>query len=134
MKTLKMHETETVKIGAHEYLTRFWLMDCAKDLTGQERHDRFYGQFAPFVWRFVEVSFSKREWAALEAAADQVHLNGVFGLDRWDRVDVRHLVAGLVTRCSWANVEPGQAIWSKSENICIVKAAVKAILADRKAS
>lgn len=129
---LIQHVTDTVTIGTREYLTRHWYMNTAQQehgYTGMEAHQRFYGQFATQAVRgHVSKFFTEKEWASL-AACEDPHLNGVFELSTWDRCDVRFLVARLYTACVYKDAQAvGRIYWSPSDNICIVKEAVRILL------
>lgn len=128
MTALKMHDTETTIINGEAFLTRYWYMDCAKHLTGYERHVIFYGQFADKVAPFVKSAFSEAEWQMIVDAKDHRHFNDIFEIRRWDRIDVRQIVGGLYSDCCYVNRPKGRFYWSPSDNTCIVKAAVRYLL------
>ncbi|QJD54598.1 hypothetical protein PssvBMR1_gp05 [Pseudomonas phage MR1] len=66
------HKTETVTIAGKEFKTRYWYMDCAKDLSGTERHRLYYAQFCtPAVLHVVAQNFNKAQWAIMAKAYNE---------------------------------------------------------------
>lgn len=134
--TLKMHDTETTTINGKEYFTRYWYMNndvhnVRNDGEATRRHLVFYAQFGEVVKGYVKQCFSKKEWEKIEAAEDHRHFNNIFDLSRWDIINVRGIVGALYSDCCYVNRPKGRIYWSLSDNICIVKAAVRLILAEQ---
>ncbi|QNJ57487.1 hypothetical protein [Pseudomonas phage PlaquesPlease] len=125
------HKTETVTINGKEFKTRHWYMDCAKDLTGAERHRIYYAQFVtPSVLEAVKRNFGPSQWAmmAKSYADGDKYLNDCTRLVQWDRCDVRYLVGRLVTECAYIDPPKGTFYWSPSENTCITKEAARILI------
>lgn len=130
MNTLQTHSKNTVEIDGKTYLTRHWYMEGRQEegVSGREAHDRFYAQFATdAVRRYVSSCIAPKVWEQLRVCTDP-HLNGVMPLSWWDRIDVAQVVGYLYSDCCYVNRPAGRIYWSKGDNICIVKSAVKAIL------
>uniref|UniRef100_A0AAU6W416 Uncharacterized protein n=1 Tax=Pseudomonas phage Ghuch01 TaxID=3138535 RepID=A0AAU6W416_9CAUD len=125
------HKTETVTIAGKEFKTRYWYMDCAKDLSGTERHRLYYSQFCtPAVLHVVAQNFTKAQWATMAKAYNEgdLYLNDSSKLVQWDRMDLRHIVGRLVTECAYEDVPRGTMYWSPSENTCIAKEAARHLI------
>lgn len=128
-------KTETVNINGVDYLTRHWYMDCAKELTGVERHNKFYAQFVtPAVRTRVRRAFDLETLAKAYNEGD-THLNGCTQLKQWDRLDCRDLVGMLYTNCCY-EAQEGQKYshWSPSDNVCVLKQAARLMIEEMQVS
>lgn len=124
-------KTETCIINGVEMKTHHWYMDCAKDLTGAERHKIYMRQFCtPAVVFHVQRMFSKAKWEAIQKAYNEgdVHLNACTTLRDWDTNDMRQLVGRLVTECTYEDAPKGIMYWSPSQNTSIGKQAAIIII------
>lgn len=132
MNTIKMLKTETTLVNGKELLTNHWLMDCAKELTGMQRHRMYYGQFCtPDVMRYVQGQFTDAQWLKMSKSLtkdNNEHLNGLFPMERWDRIDVRQMVGRMVTETTYEDAPKGTMYWSPSQNTCIVKEAARQLI------
>lgn len=133
---LTQRKTETCEINGKTFQTHHWYMNCAKELTGMERHRAYYGQFVtPGVKAMVSGSFTKRQWEQLAKglASGDEHLNNEatgIPLAKWDAMDCRYLVGRLVTECTYEDAPKGTMYWSPSQNTCILKEAARQMLED----
>jgi hypothetical protein len=124
-------KTETCVLNGVEYKTHYWYMDCAKDLSGMERHRIYYGQFCTDrVKSLVRSGFTAREWLLMEHALKNgdEHLNGCTKLAQWDYLDAKQLVGRLVTDCTYEDAPRGVMYWSPSQNTCILKEAARQLI------
>ena len=121
------HKVETVQINGVELKTRFWYMDCAKDLTGAERHRTYYGQFCtPAIKRVVASHFNKAEWALMARAwnsGEDVYFNECTKMAKWDQLQIKQMVGRLVSETEYSDLPKGVLRWSPSQNACIAKEA-----------
>lgn len=126
------HTTETVTIKGEEFKTRHWYVDCAKELSGGERHRIYWGQFCTeAVKRVVSQHFNKAEWAAMAQAWNSgvdIYFNACTRLVKWDQCDVRQLVGRLKTETCYSDVPKGTFFWSPSDNVCITKEAARQLI------
>uniref|UniRef100_A0AAU6W0L6 Uncharacterized protein n=1 Tax=Pseudomonas phage Ghual01 TaxID=3138534 RepID=A0AAU6W0L6_9CAUD len=125
------HKVETVNIAGKEFKTRYWVMDAAKDLSGESKHRIYYGQFlTPAVLHVVAQNFNKAQWATMAKAYNEgdLYLNDSSKLAQWDRLDLRHIVGRLVTETVYEDVPPGTMYWSPSQNTCIAKEAARHLI------
>lgn len=128
---LQQHTTETTTINGKEFLTRHWYMNCAKDVSGAERHRKYYAQFVtPSVLAAVKGHFGKTQWALMAKAYAEgdSYLNESSKLHQWDKCDIRYLVGRLVTECAYVDAPKGTFYWSPSENTCITKEAARMLI------
>lgn len=128
---LTQHKVETTTINGKEYKTRYWYMDCAKDMTGADRHRMYYRQFVtPAVLARVASHFGKGQWALMATAyAEGDHyLNESSKLHQWDQCDIHQLVGRTVTECAYEDAPKGVMYWSPSENTCITKEAARMLI------
>lgn len=119
-------KTETCSINGVEYKTHYWYMDCAKDLTGAERHRIYMRQFCtPRVMAVVSKGFNKAQWAEMAKAYNDgdIHLNNCTKLSQWDFFNntVKQIVGRLVTDCTYEDAPKGIFYWSPSQNTSITK-------------
>jgi hypothetical protein len=124
-------KTETCELNGKTFKTHYWYMDCAKELTGSERHRMYYAQFCtPAVIASVRASFSAEQWAEMIKSYQNgdLYLNDCTELRQWDRIDVKQMVGRLVTDCTYEDAPRGTMYWSPSQNTCITKEAARMII------
>lgn len=124
-------KTETFDFKGTELKTRYWYMDCAKDIESNLRHRMYYSQFCtPSVIAAVRSSFNAKQWAEMIKSynAGDKYLNDCTKLRQWDRIDVKQMVGRMVTESEYENAPQGIMYWSPSQNTCITKEAARMII------
>lgn len=128
---LTQRKTETFDYKGTELKTRYWYMDCAKDMDGYDRHCMYYAQFCtPQVIAVVRASFTAKQWAEMIKSykGGDKYLNDCTTLKQWDWIDVKQMVGRMVTESEYEDAPKGIMYWSPSQNTCITKEAARMII------
>lgn len=126
-------KTETCVLDGKTFKTHYWHMDCAKDMSGMERHRIYFGQFCTDrVKALVRSGFTNSEWAAMaeEFKSGDEHLNGCSKMAQWDALDCKQMVGRMITDCTYEDAPKGVMYWSPSQNTCVLKEAARQMLED----